>query len=192
MTMRPKILLTNDDGISSLGLFSLWRALAQHADITIVAPDSDQSCKGVSITTQRPLHIHPTDWQNAQAYTVNGTTADCVKLAMQVLLPKPPDIIVSGINRGSNAGRNVLYSGTIGGVIEGSMRNIPGIAFSCDDYDAPKFERAESYILSLVHYILAHPLTPGTFLNVTFPDHEGPIRGVRMARQGHGYWDGTP
>lgn len=192
-TIRPKIILTNDDGITAPGLFSLWRALVEHVDITIVAPASNQSGKGLSITTLHPLHITPVDWaKNTNAYKVDGTPADCIKLALDVLLPTPPDMIVSGINRGSNAGRNVLYSGTVGGVIEGAMRNIPGIAFSCADYLSPQYEKAEAFIFPLVHYLLQHPLENGTFLNATFPDETTTFRGIRMAEQGKSYWLGTP
>lgn len=186
-------MLTNDDGITAPGIVSLWRGLVEHADITIVAPESDQSCKGLSLTTQHPLHLIQINWKEGQtAYKVNGTPADCVKIALNALLKEPPDMIVSGINRGSNAGRNVLYSGTVGGVIEGALHGIPGISFSCDDFDAPKYERAEPYIYPLVRYLIAHPLSTGSFLNVTFPDHEGPVRGVRMAQQGQSFWKGTP
>lgn len=192
LSKRPRIVLTNDDGITAPGLYSLWRGLAAHADVTIVAPETDQSCKGLSLTTLHPLHITQVSWPDTAAYKVNGTPADCIKLALQVVLPTPPDMIVSGINRGANSGRNILYSGTIGGVIEGTMRNIPGIAFSCDNFNAPKYERAEAYIFPFVRYLLDHPLSAGSFLNVTFPDHEGPIRGVRMAQQGKSHWSGMP
>ncbi len=189
---RPKILLTNDDGITAPGLYSLWHALADHADITIIVPAHDESGKGLSITTLRPLHIAQVAWSNnTPAYKVDGTPADCVKLALQVLLAESPDMIVSGINRGSNAGRNVLYSGTIGGVIEGALRNIPGIAFSCEDYNAPEYARYEPFIFPLVDYLLQHPPTAGSFLNVTFPAQKGPIRGIRLAEQGQSYWRGV-
>jgi len=193
---RPKLILTNDDGIAAPGLFSLWRALADHADVTIIAPALDESGKGLSITTLRPLHITQVPWTDTgtnttPAYQVDGTPVDCIKLALQILVSDPPDMIVSGINRGSNAGRNVLYSGTVGGVIEGALRNIPGIAFSCD-FDAPQFARAEPFIFPLVHYLMEHPLATGSLLNVTFPGQNGPIRGIRMAEQGQSYWRGIP
>ncbi len=190
---RPKIILTNDDGITAPGLLSLWRALSDHADITIVAPSHDESGKGLSITTLRPLHITSASWPNStSAYHVDGTPADCVKLALEILAENPPDMIVSGINRGSNAGRNVLYSGTVGGVIEGALRNIPGIAFSSDNFQDPLFTRAESFIFPFVQYLLESPLATGSFLNVTFPDHHDVIRGIRMAQQGQSYWRGVP
>lgn len=190
---RPHILLTNDDGIDAPGLYSLWRGLKDHFEITIVAPSSEQSGAGLSITTRRPLHIKQVEWESTtKAYQIDGTPADCIKLALKVITPTYPDLIASGINRGANSGRNVLYSGTVAGVIEGAMRNIPGVAFSCDNFDAPNYERAESYLHPITCYLLDHPLSHGSFLNVTFPDHEGPIRGIKMARQGRGYWIDDP
>ncbi|MBS3904300.1 MAG: 5'/3'-nucleotidase SurE [Simkania sp.] len=190
---RPHILLTNDDGIHAPGLYRLWSGLKDHCDVTIVAPMTEQSGAGLSITTQRPLHIQQVPWEGkTAAYQVDGTPADCIKLALAVICPKFPDMIASGINRGANSGRNILYSGTVAGVIEGTMRNVPGIAFSCDDFDTPNYERAEQFVYPMVRYLLDHPLSPGTFLNVTFPDHEGPIRGIKLARQGRSYWVDDP
>ena len=190
---RPHLVLTNDDGINAPGLYSLWRALVHYADITIVAPLMNQSGKGLSITTDRPLHITQKTWeQNTLAYQVDGTPTDCIKLALSVLLPAYPDMIVSGINLGSNSGRNVLYSGTVGGVIEGAMRDIPGIAFSCDNLDHPQFEYTEPFIYPFVRYLLENPLQDGSFLNVTFPNPGEPIHGVRLAQQGLGYWEEMP
>lgn len=193
MMRRPHILLTNDDSISAPGLYSLWRALKDRADVTIVAPALEQSGSGLGITIKRPLRIKDVPWaEGTEAYSVDGTTADCVRLALRVLLSSPPDLVASGINRGANSGRNLLYSGTVGGVIEASMHGIPGIAFSCDDFFAPNFIRAEPFIYPLVEYVLENPFIKGTFLNVTIPDHEGPIQGIRMAKQGQSYWRETP
>lgn len=193
MIARPRILLTNDDSISAPGLYSLWRALKEWGDITIVAPAHEQSGSGLGITTKRPLQIKEVPWaEGTKAYSVDGTPADCVRLALRVILNSTPDLVASGINRGANSGRNLLYSGTVGGVIEASMHGIPGIAFSCDNFFTPNFIRAESYIYPLVQYVLEHPFIKGTFLNVTFPDHEGPIQGIRMAKQGQSYWRETP
>jgi 5'-nucleotidase len=191
--MKPHILLTNDDSIAAPGLFSLWRALKDHAEITIAAPLQEQSGSGLAITTKRPLHVKEVPWpEGTKAYSVDGTPADCVRLAVRVLLPRAPDLVVSGINRGANSGRNLLYSGTVAAVIEATMQGLQGIAFSCDNFYAPNFKRAESWIYPLVQYVLAHPFDSGTFLNVTFPDQPGPIQGVRMAMQGHSYWREAP
>ncbi len=193
MDSKPHILLTNDDGIHAPGIRSLWRALKDSYDITIVAPAVDQSCTGLSITTARPLSIRQVPWEGAtKAYQVDGTPTDCVKLALTVLLPKLPDMVASGINRGANSGRNILYSGTVAGVIEGTMRGVPGISLACDNFYAPNYERAEGYVEGLVRYLLDFPLPTGTFLNVTFPDQEGPVQGIKLARQGRSYWVENP
>lgn len=190
---KPLILLTNDDGIGAPGLYRLWAGLKNSCDLVIVAPSTEQSGSGLSITTRRPLHITRVPWaENTRAYQVDGTPVDCVKLALKVICERKPDMIASGINRGANTGRNLLYSGTVAGVIEGSIQGIPGIAFSCDDFSLPNYERGERFVMPMVEYLLKHPLPIGSFLNVTFPDQPGPIQGVKMTRQGRGYWAENP
>ena len=122
---------------------------------------------------------------------MSGTPADCVRLALSVILKFQPDLLASGINRGDNSGRNVFCSGTIGGVIEGVFRNIPGVAFSCSNYDAPDYEGAKEYVQKIAEYILQSFLPTGTFLNVNFPSIT-PILGVKLARQGYGFWAEDP
>lgn len=192
---RPFILVTNDDGVYAPGIKHLLKALSSSADLIVVAPATEQSAVGLSITIRHPLRIEKIDWQIADSdvWSVNGTPADCVKLALSVILPRAPDLVVSGINRGNNSGRNVLYSGTAVAVIEGIMHDIPGIAFSVADYFNPNYAAVESYIPSMIEYILAHPLPKGTFLNVNFPnDRDGGIKGVRFAKQGKEYWTENP
>jgi 5'-nucleotidase len=192
---RPFILITNDDGIHSLGLKHLWDAIRDFADVAIVAPYLEKSGSSVSITCSKPFEISEYAWEDATpAWSVNdGTPADCVKMALSVLLSQRPDLIVSGVNRGSNAGRTVLYSGTVGGVIEGVMRNIPGIAFSFFDFEFPALGSAKAYISAIVKHFLASPLPSGSFVNVNFPHrYEHGIKGIRMARQGRGYWIENP
>lgn len=195
MKQRPFILITNDDGVYAPGIKHLWQTLDPLADVAVVAPASEQSAVSLSITIRRPLHIEKVEWPSvdAKVWTVNGTPADCVKMALNTILPKCPDLIVSGINRGSNAGRNVLYSGTVAAVVEGIMHDIPGIAFSCSDYFNPDYAEIESYIPSIMQYMLDHPLPSGTFLNVNFPKNMKEIfRGIRFARQGKEYWGENP
>jgi len=112
-------------------------------------------------------------------------------MGMSVILNSLPDLIVSGINRGANSGRNVLYSGTIGGVIEGALRNVPGIAFSCADFVNPDYAKVQHLIYPLVRHLIEHPLPLGTLLNVNFPNVQT-IRGLKLARQGKGYWIEDP
>ena len=194
MSNRPFILMTNDDGIHAPGLKHLWEAVTPFAEVAIVAPHKERSGSGLSITWAKPLRIHPATWaEGTYAWSVNGTPADCVKMALSVLLERKPDLILSGINRGSNSGRTIFYSGTVGGVIEGILKGIPGIAFSFCDIDPPPVETTTHYISSLVEHFLANPLPHGTFLNVTFPLRfkEG-TKGFRFAKQGKGYWIESP
>jgi 5'-nucleotidase len=193
--MKPNILLLNDDGISAPGLKHLFRAIKEIATICVAAPVIEKSGAGLSMTLKKPLKIQKMVWEDhPRAYSISGTPADCVKLAMNSLLDTPPDLIVSGINRGSNAGRNVLYSGTVGGVIEGVYRNsLPGIAFSSHDFANPDFEHFEKYIPAIISYFLENKPSQGTLINVNFPSlASGPVKGIKMARQGRGFWTDNP
>jgi 5'-nucleotidase len=192
MDRKPRILITNDDGISATGLKNLWESLVDAVDVCIIAPATEKSAVGLGITIRDPIQIQSVEWEKGTpAWKVTGTPADCIRMGMSVLLDYKPDLIVSGINRGSNSGRNVLYSGTIGGVIEGALRDVPGIAFSCVDFENPNYKRTQQMILPLVHYIIEHPLPQGTILNVNFPDTEE-ILGLKMAKQGRGFWIESP
>lgn len=195
MIQRPYILVTNDDGVYAPGIKHLWKALSPIADVIVVAPASEQSAVGLSITVRHPLCIEKIEWpfEDAKVWSVNGTPADCVKLALNVILPSYPQLIVSGINRGSNAGRNVLYSGTVAAVIEGTLHNIPGIAISIADYTDPAYSEVESYIPGLIRYLLEHPLPLGTFLNVNFPKQmRNGLKGIYFTKQGKEYWAEKP
>lgn len=188
---RPKILLTNDDGINAEGIRTLWEGLKDFADLAIVAPAVEQSGKGVSVTFYGPIRAESKSFfENTPAFAAHGTPADCVKLALGGLLDWTPDLIVSGINHGSNAGRGILYSGTVGCVIQGTLQNIPGIAFSYTCPDADVFPHVKPYLFPIVEYALEHPFPKGTFLNVNFPKKT--IQGIKMARQGLEYWYETP
>lgn len=191
---RPFILLTNDDGITAPGIRHLWQAVHEHADVAIIAPHSEKSGCGLGITWTKPLHVRPIQWEkNTPAWSVTGTPADCVKMGVSIILNKRPDLILSGINRGSNAGRTVLYSGTVGGIIEAAFKNIPGIAFSFSDAEGPPLSATEKYIFPLVRHVLNHPMPQGTFLNVNFPLNAAErIAGFKMAKQGLGYWVEEP
>lgn len=195
MNNKPKILIVNDDGIHAPGIRHLWNALKDHADVTIVAPAHEQSGVGTSITFREPLHIRKVEWpEDGVAWHVTGTPADCIKMALNVVLKEKPDLVVSGINRGTNAGRNVLYSGTVGGTIEAVMKGIPAIAFSCWEFtESPPYDLAEKYVLPLVHHVLEHSLPKGTLLNVNFPDQmHKEMKGLRFARQGQSFWGENP
>lgn len=193
---RPTIVICNDDGIYAPGIRSLWKSLyqADFADLFIIAPLSERSGTGVSITWDRPMLVQSVEWdEKTPAWAVDGTPADCIKMASKMILDRAPDFIVSGVNAGSNAGRNVLHSGTIGAVIEGVLRGIPGIAFSCEDGENPNFNIAELYIPAFVQYVLENPLQSGSFLNVNFPRGiKDKVKGFRLTRQGKGRWSEDP
>lgn len=197
MSNRPLILITNDDGVHAPGIKHLWNALQGMGDLIVVAPAHEQSAVGLSITIRHPLHLEQQKWKSGdvetKVWSVNGTPADCMKLALSVLVPRPPDLIVSGINRGTNSGRNVLYSGTVAAVIEGVMHDVPGIAFSIADYFNPIYDEVESLVVPIVKYTLEHNLPNGTFLNVNFPPVMGShFKGFRFARQGREFWIEDP
>jgi 5'-nucleotidase len=126
-------------------------------------------------------------------WAINGTPADCVKLGLHAIMQQVPDLVVSGINRGSNAGRNLLYSGTVGGATEGVMHDIPSIAFSCCDFEDPDYLGAADHVRQIVNYAIDHRLAHGTLLNVNFPSKHGPRnQGCRMTRQGKEMWVEDP
>lgn len=194
MVHRPFLLITNDDGIYAPGIKHLWQAVHEYADLAIVAPQIEKSGSGLSITWTKPLKIQQVPWEmETPAWYVNGTPADCVKMALSAILERKPDIVISGINNGSNAGRTALYSGTVGGAIEAALKNIPGIAFSFSDLEIPPLSLTKPYIFPLVQHFLKHPLPSGTILNVTFPFQcKKGVKGFRLAKQGLGYFIEAP
>lgn len=192
MKKKANILVTNDDGIHAPGIRFLWQALHKIANLFIVAPATEKSGTGLSLTLREPIVIQPFSWpEQTKAWQVTGTPGDCIRLSLSVILDFTPDLIVSGINKGSNAGRTVPYSGTVGAAMEGSLRSISSIAFSCVDFVNPDYAPTMPWITSLVEHHLEHPLPPGTLLNVNFPNTPT-IRGLRMATQGKGFWMEEP
>ncbi len=189
--MKPHLLITNDDGIKEPGIFHLAKTLLPYFKITVVAPKSQQSGKGVAITLHSPLKIEQYDFKldGVIAYQINGTPADCIKMALSKICEQEPDAVISGINPGDNSGRNALYSGTVGATIEASMRGITGIAFSCIDFDEPPFEEFSLYIPQICDYFLKNRPPFGTIINVNCPSKSlGAIQGVKLATQGMSYW----
>ena len=183
-----KILITNDDGIEANGLKALIEAMRPLGELIVFAPATEQSGVGVSLSLFSPVrveeHLFPCQ---TPAHKVHGTPADCVRLGLHLLGDWKPDIIVSGMNRGSNLGRFVLSSGTVGAVIEGSFRGIQGIAFSASNYQTPNYTLFLNQARSIVSHILSHPLPDHTILNVNFP--RSAPKGIRLARHGRGHWD---
>ena len=182
-----RILLCNDDGIHAAGLSALYRALRDMGETTVVAPDREQSGAGHSITVSTPLHYRACE-QNGfeRAYAVNGTPADCIKLATNVILGQRPDAIVSGINLGSNAGVSVLYSGTVSAATEGALLGIPSLAISLDAHADPIWDSAARVARLLLTRVLEHALPEGVFLNVNVPNRAwSDLKGVAVTRMAH-------
>jgi 5'/3'-nucleotidase len=181
----PLILLTNDDGIHAEGLRHLKMAVARLGTVSIVAPEFEQNAVGHSITLQDPIWVREI-YQNGEWYGfgVRGTPADAVKLAFFSLLPRVPDLVVSGINDGANLGPNVLYSGTVSAAVEGALLGVPSMAVSMAQKRKPPFQWAVPHVEALAQRILEHGLPPGVALNVNIPPlpaHE--IRGYSLTRQ---------
>lgn len=189
---RPLILLCNDDGIDAPGLGALADALDGLGTLAVVAPFEEQSAVGHSITVRLPMRAHT--WRFGErdvwARAITGTPADCIKIAVQKLLPRPPDLVVSGINHGPNTAINVLYSGTVGAATEGAVLGIPAIAVSHGAWRPTEFEAAQVATRSLAERVLAEGLPPGLVLNVNVPDlPSGDIQGVRITRQARARWE---
>lgn len=183
-----RILLTNDDGIYAPGLRALRTELQKLGTVTVVAPATEQSAAGHSVTLLNPLlvsEVTEDDGTTFVGWAVEGRPADCVKLALLELLPEPPDVIVSGLNAGSNAGINVLYSGTVAAAIEGAFYRRTAIAVSLEyDKKIYDFPAAARYARQVVEQILARKPADGMLFNVNLPVLErGPVKGVKVLPQ---------
>ena len=183
-----RILLTNDDGVYAPGLRALLPELRRLGEVAVVAPATEQSAVGHSVTLTNPLIVAEIrdDDRRRLGWAVEGRPADCVKLALRELLPAPPDLIVSGLNAGSNAGINVLYSGTVAAAIEGAFFRVVSIACSLEysKPTPPDFARGAVYSRQIVEQILAHRPEAGSLFNVNIPDLERHTpRGVRVVPQ---------
>ena len=189
---KPLILVTNDDGITSHGIRMLVNLMKQLGNVMVVAPNSPQSGMGHAITIANPLRLYPTDiFPDIPSYECSGTPADCVKLAKNhVLKNRTPDLVVSGINHGSNTSISVLYSGTMSAAIEAAIEGIPAIGFSLNDFSRqPDFSHAEAHILAITRNVLERGITKGVALNVNFPAKQAePLRGIKLCRQANAKW----
>lgn len=186
---KPVILVTNDDGVNAKGIRSLVEAVRGLGHVLVVAPDSARSGQSGAITPNKALTLEKVHEEaDLEIYQTNGTPVDCVKLAMHSLIDGKPDLVVSGINHGSNAAVSILYSGTMGAVLEGCVSGVPSIGFSlCDlDKDAD-FTDSIRYARTIVEDVLKRGMEKGVCLNVNIPDAEE-IRGIRVCRQAAGYW----
>jgi len=191
MPEKPFILVTNDDGINAPGLRMLFRSMQEIGDVAVVAPDREMSAAGHAITLSDPLRVYKTKLSDEFfGYAVNGTPADCVKIGVKAILPRPPDLVVSGINLGSNTGINVIYSGTVSAATEGVILNIPSIAFSLATYENPDFTPAGIVAQKLAQQVLENGLPVNTLLNVNIPPLPlSALKGIRVTKQGKAFYD---
>lgn len=179
-----RILLTNDDGIFAPGLAALHAGLRDGGhELIVVAPESEQSAASHSITIADPLRTRPYRGDAGfEGTAVRGTPADCIKLALSVLLADPPDILISGINLGPNTGVSVIYSGTVAAAAEGTLNGIPSMAVSIDAFEGPRrWDAAAEIVRRLTDFVHANGMPAGILLNVNIPDlPPGEIRGFAV------------
>ncbi len=184
-----KLLVGNDDGVSAPGIRALANALAAAGhEVTVVCPDRERSATGHGLTMHRPLRAEPVDGlfhPAVKVWACSGLPADCIKLALDALLDSLPDLLLSGINQGSNLGTDVLYSGTVSAAMEGAIADIPSIALSLTSFTHPNFQPAADYAVNLVQQLAAQPLPEPMLLNVNIPAlPAADINGVKTTRQG--------
>lgn len=190
---KPLILVTNDDGITAPGLRTLIRIVSKLGEVVVVAPDSPQSGMGHAITVDDTLFskrvVVDAKTGAPHEYSCSGTPADCVKLALCEVLDRKPDLCVSGINHGSNASINVIYSGTMSAVIEAGIEGIPAIGFSLCDYSwEANFQPAQQAVKTIVSEALCHGMPEGVVLNVNIPKTKTELKGIKICRQARGNW----
>ncbi|MEY2738571.1 MAG: hypothetical protein RL259_480 [Bacteroidota bacterium] len=189
---KPLILITNDDGIVAPGIRALIAVMKEIGDVIVVAPDSPQSAMGHAITINNTLKLERVHIDNEieQEYSCSGTPVDCVKIAVNELLQRKPDLCVSGINHGSNSSINVIYSGTMSAAVEAGIEGIPAIGFSLLDYswDAD-FEPIKKHLKQIALEVLQKGLPDGVVLNVNFPKlAQEAIKGIKICRQAKAMW----
>jgi 5'-nucleotidase len=187
---RPLILVTNDDGISAPGIRTLIKVMNKIGDVVVVAPDSPQSGKGHAITIDSILTCNAITIDEGEQleYSCSGTPADCVKIAVNEILNKKPDLCVSGVNHGSNSSINVVYSGTMSAAVEAGIEGIPAIGFSLLDYSwKADFKDLEPFIEKIALKVLKEGLPDGVVLNVNFPK-TNTFKGIKICRQARANW----
>ena len=190
---KPLILVTNDDSIVAPGIRALIEVMKEIGDVIVVAPDSPQSAMGHAITINNTLKLEKVhlDKDLSQEYSCSGTPVDCVKIAVNEILKRKPDLCVSGINHGSNSSVNVIYSGTMSAAVEAGIEGIPAIGFSlCDFAYNADFKAGEKFIKRVIAEVLKNKLPKGVVLNVNIPklkEHE--IKGIKVCRQADAKWE---
>ncbi|NQV03852.1 MAG: 5'/3'-nucleotidase SurE, partial [Bacteroidia bacterium] len=191
MQEKPLILVTNDDGITAPGLRALMDVVRPIGNVVVIAPDKPQSGAAHAVTMQTPLRLKQIDKEiGYEKYSCNGTPVDCVKLAYKVIMRRRPDLLVSGVNHGSNSSINIIYSGTMAAVFEGAMAGVPSIGFSLlnSEHNAD-FTASSIYAERIIRSVLKQKLPEGICLNVNIPHASAEeINGIRICRQAGGEW----
>jgi 5'-nucleotidase len=189
---RPLILVTNDDGITAPGIRSLVEVAKKFGEVVVVAPDSPQSGMGHAVTLTKPLRLHKTDiFEGVDSYECSGTPVDCVKIAVDKVLYRKPDLCLSGVNHGSNSSINIIYSGTMSAAVEAALEGIPSIGFSlCDFSYEADFSVAQYAAEQIVKQVLHYGLANNTLLNVNVPKvSKEELKGIRICRQAMAKWE---
>ena len=189
---KPLILITNDDGITAKGILSLIEAVKDLGELVVVAPDKPQSGMGHAITVNNVLRLHSSkEFPGINAFSCSGTPVDCVKLAIYEVLKRKPDLVLSGVNHGSNASTNVLYSGTMSAAVEGALEGIPSIGFSLLDHDHDAdFTASKNIVQKISSTVIEKKMPENICLNVNIPKGDGRfIKGIKVCRQARAFWD---
>jgi 5'-nucleotidase len=185
------ILVTNDDGIHAKGLKALAEVAMKFGNVIVVAPTEGQSGMAHAITVKNPIRVVKLNEDpKITTFTCNGTPVDCVKMAINRLLPKRPQLLLSGINHGANSSSSVVYSGTMGAAIEGCINDIPSLGFSLLSFEKDAdFSDAQNYAEKIIAQAIEHQLDRGVCLNVNIPSiPKNDIKGIKVCRQNHGVW----
>jgi 5'-nucleotidase len=189
---KPLILVVNDDGVSAPGIVALAQVVKDLGEVIVVAPDSPQSGMGHAITINKPLRLSEVKYHgDIKAYQCSGTPVDCVKLAVDKVLHRKPDLCVSGINHGSNSSINIIYSGTMSAAVEASLEGIPSVGFSLLDYrHEADFTGSQHYAKIVAQFILKYGLPKHSLLNVNIPQLPvSKIKGMKIVRQALAKWE---
>ena len=190
---KPLILVTNDDGITAPGIRALIRIMNDFGDVYVVAPDSPQSAKSNALTLDKPIRCNSIKIDSGQQkeFACSGTPVDCVKIALNKVLPRKPDLCVSGINHGSNSSINVIYSGTVSAALEASINEVPSLAFSILDYSfSADFSESEYFVRKIVKMVLSNKICNRTCLNINIPKSipSQKIKGLKVCQQAAAKW----
>lgn len=187
----PVILVVNDDGITAPGITSLIEVVKKFGKVTVVAPNKPQSGMGHAVTLNNTIRVDKTTKNNVDYFSCSGTPVDCVKIAVNKLMPQRPDLIVSGINHGSNSSINVIYSGTMSAAVEGALEGIPSIGFSLGNHSIEAdFSAAKFYAEKIITHFFTNNYKKGICLNVNIPNASLElIHGIKVCKQANGNWE---